>query len=101
MAKGYWIAHVDVSDREGYKAYQAENAIAFGKYGGRFLARGGACELVEGKQRSRHVIIEFKDYASALACYHSAEYAVAKIKRQGKGEMDLVVVEGYDGAQPG
>ena len=100
MAKGYWIAHVDVSDPEGYKAYQAENAVAFRKYGERFLARGGASELVEGKQRSRHVIIEFKDYASALACYHSAEYGVAKTKRQGKGEMDLVVVEGYDGVQP-
>ena len=101
MAKGYWIAHVDVSDPEGYKGYQLANAIAFSKYGGRFLARGGASELIEGKQRSRHVIIEFKDYATALACYHSSEYAVAKEKRQGKSEMDLVVVEGYDGVQPG
>ena len=101
MAKGYWIAHVDISDPEGYKQYQVENAVAFRKYGARFLARGGASELVEGKQRSRHVIIEFKDYATALACYHSPEYAVAKEIRQGKSDMDLVVVEGYDGAQPG
>lgn len=100
MTKGYWIAHVDVSDPEGYKEYQVANAVAFRKYGGRFLARAGTSELPEGKLRSRHVIIEFKDYATALACYHSPEYAVAKKKRMGKGDMDLAVVEGYDGVQP-
>ena len=39
--KGYWIAHVDVTDPEGYKAYMAANAAAFGKFGARFLVRGG------------------------------------------------------------
>jgi len=100
MAKGYWIAHVDVSDPEGWKDYQAANAVAFRKYGGRFLVRGGASELPEGKTRSRHVIIEFNDYATALACYRSPEYAAAMEKRRGKGEIDLVIVEGYDGVQP-
>ena len=101
MAKGYWIAHVDVTDAEGYKAYQAANAIAFAKYGAKFLVRAGACELQEGKLRSRHVIIEFKDYATALACYRSPEYVAAIEKRRGKGDIDLTIVEGYDGAQPG
>jgi uncharacterized protein (DUF1330 family) len=41
MAKRYWVAFADVSDPEG-KAYIAENAKAFRKYGGRFLTRGGA-----------------------------------------------------------
>ena len=100
MSKGYWIVHVDITDLEGYKAYQAANASAFRKYGARFLVRGGKSELVEGKQRSRHVIIEFPDYASALACYHSPEYAAAKAKRLDLSEMDAVVVEGYEGVQP-
>ncbi len=59
MARGYWIAHVDVSDAEGYKAYQAANAEAFRKYGGQFLVRAGASEIPEGKLRSRHVVIQF------------------------------------------
>ena len=101
MAKGYWMAHVDVRDAEGYKAYQTANAAAFSKYGGRFLVRAGASEHPEGTLRSRHVIIEFKDYATALACYRSPEYAAAIEKRKGKGDMDLTIVEGYDGAQPG
>jgi uncharacterized protein (DUF1330 family) len=64
MAKGYWIARVDVGDTEGYKGHQLANAVAFRKYVGRLLARGGRPELIEVKQRSRHVIIEFKDYAT-------------------------------------
>ena len=101
MARGYWIAHVDVSDAEGYKAYQAANAEAFRQYGRQFLVRAGASENPEGHLRSRHVVIQFKDYATALACYRSPEYAAAMEKRMGKGEIDLVIVEGYDGVQPG
>src|SRR5665647_847310 len=77
MPKGYWVVSVDVSDPEGYKAYVAENRNAFRKYGARFLTRGGKSEIVEGKGRSRIVVIEFKDYATALECYRSPEYAKA------------------------
>ena len=42
MAKGYWVALVDVSDPDGYKAYIAENAKPLRKFGGCFLARGVA-----------------------------------------------------------
>jgi uncharacterized protein (DUF1330 family) len=100
MAKGYWIGHVDIADTDAYKHYQAANAIAFKKYGARFLVRAGQSEHPEGKLRSRHVIIEFKDYATALACYHSAEYAAAIALRKDISHADIVVVEGYDGAQP-
>jgi uncharacterized protein DUF1330 len=44
MAKGYWVALVDVSDSDGYKAYIAENAKPLRKFGGCFLARGGKSE---------------------------------------------------------
>jgi len=83
--KGYWMVQVDVSDVDGYKLYVAENAKAFRKYGGRFLARGGKAETVEGTGRSRCVVLEFPDYASALACYRSPEYARAIELRKGKG----------------
>ena len=66
--KGYWVAHVDVSDPEAYKAYVAANAAAFRKFGGRFLVRGGPFETMEGRLKSRTVVIEFSDYATALAC---------------------------------
>jgi uncharacterized protein (DUF1330 family) len=96
--KGYWIAHIDVTDPEGYKPYQAANAKAFGMYGARFLVRGGRQQVTEGHQRSRTVVIEFPSYDAALACYRSPEYQAAKALRQGKGEVDLLVIEGYGGA---
>jgi uncharacterized protein (DUF1330 family) len=101
MAKGYWIAHVDVSDVEAYRGYQAANAAVFAKYGARFLVRAGQSTVKEGAPRSRHVILEFKDYATALACYESAEYAQAKALRVDASLADLIVVEGYEGPQPG
>ncbi len=101
MAKAYWIAHVDVADPEAYKAYVAANAIAFAKYGGRFIVRGGQGARKEGALRSRHVVIEFADYATAHACYDSPEYQVALALRKPISTGDLVIVEGYDGPQPG
>ena len=101
MAKGYWIAHVDVADAEAYQAYRNANAVAFAKYGARFLVRAGRGEVKEGALRSRHVVIEFKDYATALACYQSEEYRRARALREPVSQGDLVVVEGYDGPQPG
>ncbi len=53
MAKGYWIARVDVADPEGYKAYVAANAEPFRQFGARFLVRGGAFENVEGGSRAQ------------------------------------------------
>ena len=100
MAKGYWIAHIDVSNPDGYKAYVAANAEPFRKYGARFLVRGGRFEAKEGSPRSRNVVLEFKDYETALACYNSPEYARLVALRQPHSEGDLVIIEGYDGPQP-
>jgi uncharacterized protein (DUF1330 family) len=101
MSKGYWIARVDVSDPEQYKAYIAANAVAFAKYGARFLVRSGEFEALEGSARSRNVLIEFPSYQSAQDCWHSPEYQHARSLRIGAAIADLVVIEGYDGPQPG
>jgi uncharacterized protein (DUF1330 family) len=53
MAKGYWIARVDVKNEEGYKPYAAANPAIFKKYGGRLLVRGGKFDAVEGDSRAR------------------------------------------------
>jgi uncharacterized protein (DUF1330 family) len=99
--EGLWVASGDVTDPDGYKAYVAANAVAFAKYGARFLVRGGQAERPEGAIRSRIVVLEFPSYEAAVACYHSPEYAAALAVRQGKAVIDLAVVEGYDGPQPG
>jgi len=100
MAKGYWIARVDVHNMDGYKEYVAQNGAVFHKYGAKFLVRGGTFEAVEGKARARNIVLEFKDHATALACYRSPEYAKAKALRAGAVDIDIIVIEGYDGPQP-
>lgn len=100
MPKGYWVAHVDVSDSEKYKGYVAANAIAFKKYGARFLVRGGKFENPEGSTRARNVVIEFPSYQAALDCWHSPEYKHALSIRASISQGDIVIVEGYDGPQP-
>jgi uncharacterized protein (DUF1330 family) len=100
MAKGYWIAHVTVSDPEAYKAYIAANAVAFAKYGARFIVRGGPYEVVEGTARERNIVLEFPSIQAARDCWNSPEYAVAKALRTGCSTADIIIIEGYDGPQP-
>jgi uncharacterized protein (DUF1330 family) len=101
MPKGYWIARVDVHDAENYKAYIAANAEPFATYGARFLVRSGRYENPEGSSRSRNVVLEFPSYQAALDCWHSPAYQAAVALRQPVSEADIVIVEGYDGPQPG
>jgi uncharacterized protein (DUF1330 family) len=100
VAKAYWIARVDVSNEDGFKPYAAANAAIFKKFGGRYVVRGGKFDGMEGSSRSRNVVIEFPDYAAAMACYRSPEYQANIKVRQPHSAVDLIVIEGYDGAQP-
>jgi len=101
MAKGYWVARGDVRDVEAYKEYIAANAAPIAKHCGRFLVRGGRFENPEGSSRSRNVVIEFPSYQAALDCYRSPEYQAAIQIRLPISTIDMVVIEGYDGPQPG
>ncbi|MAU98108.1 MAG: hypothetical protein CMP81_19890 [Fulvimarina sp.] len=97
MAKGYWIARVDVRDPEGYKAYVAAAKPAFEAHGAKFLARGGEFTALEGTARSRNVVIEFDSVETARACYESDDYQKAKAIRQTVAEAEMIIIEGYDG----
>lgn len=101
MPKGYWIARVDVSDPEQYKAYVAANALPLSKYGARFIVRGGPFEAVEGASRSRNVVIEFPSYQAAVDCWNSPEYQAAVKLRRPVSTGEVVIIEGYEGPQPG
>lgn len=92
--KGYWIALVDVTDPEAYKAYVAANAVAFGKYGAKFVVRAGRNEQPEESAGTRHVVIEFDSYDKAVECYHSPEYKAAIEFRKNAAKARLVIVEG-------
>ena len=101
MAKGYWVGHVDVTEPEAYKKYVEANGVAFAKFGARFIVRGGDFESVEGRSRARNVVIEFPSYEVALACYRSPEYQRALELRSAASTADIIIIEGYEGPQPG
>lgn len=94
MPKAYWVAHVDVKDPAAYENYKAANAVAFAKYGAKFIVRGGKQEIREGQNRARTVVLEFQDYDTAMACYNSPEYQKALAIRKDISNGDLVIVEG-------
>ena len=101
MAKGYWIAHVDVDDADGYAKYVSTLPAIMAKHGGRYLVRRGRHEIAEGAGRSRNLVIEFPSYEQALACYRSPEYQTAAAHRKASAATDLMIIEGYNGPQPG
>ncbi len=100
MAKGYWIGRVDVTNPEAYQAYVKGNGPVFARDGARVLVRGAAPNAVEGTARARNVVIEFPDYATALACWNDPDYQAVKRLRDGHCVADIIVIEGYDGPQP-
>jgi len=94
MAKGYVIAHAEVTNPEKWAAYVAKSKVALDKFGGQPIVRGGKCEIMEGRGTARNVVLEFPSYEAALGYAHSPEYAEAKKERIGAGTIDIVVVEG-------
>jgi uncharacterized protein (DUF1330 family) len=101
MPKGYWIVRVDIADPEKYKAYIAANAEPLKKHGARFLVRAGTFENPEGACRMRNAVIEFPTYQAALDCWKSPEYQRAIKLRTDVSTADVVIIEGYEGPQPG
>jgi uncharacterized protein (DUF1330 family) len=64
------------------------------EYGGKPLARGGRGEALEGKARSRNVVLEFESYDAAQRYFHSEQYQAARALREGAAEIEMVLVEG-------
>jgi uncharacterized protein (DUF1330 family) len=94
MPKGYWVVRVSVQNQERYPEYLAAAKPAFEKFGANFIVRGGSFDSMEGTSRDRNVVVEFKDLATAKACYQSPEYQAAKVIRQKYAEADFIIIEG-------
>jgi uncharacterized protein (DUF1330 family) len=91
----YLIADVEVHDSDVYAEYRRQVLPLVQRYGGRFIVRGGAHEVLEGDWKpQRIVVIEFPDMAALRAWYGSPEYAKLIALRQGVSRGSLVAVEG-------
>ena len=92
----YVIAQVNVSNPERYPEYTAQVPPTIAKHGGRFIARGGNAEVLEGilPLPQRLVIIEFPKREAAKAWWSSEEYEPLKALRQENSEGTLFLVDG-------
>jgi len=92
----YWVARSKISDPVEYKKYTDRVPGIIGKFGGRVLARGGKFKILEGPEKfHRFIVIEFPSLEAAVACHESPEYVeAAAFRRNGAGEVELVIVEG-------
>jgi uncharacterized protein (DUF1330 family) len=91
----YVIANVNVTDPVRYEEYRRLVSPTLEKYGGRFIARGGRVEVLEGSWRpGRLVIVEFPGVEEARAWWNSPEYSEAKAIRQATSDGTLVILEG-------
>ena len=91
----YFIAEVEVTNPTAYEPYRALGGASVAQYGGRFIARGGKAELVEGSpEPQRVVIIEFADAAAARRWYNSPEYQAALPIRLANSHARAIILEG-------
>ena len=91
----YLFADVEVTDAAGYEQYRQRVSATIEAFGGRYLVRGGAMEVLEGDWTpKRLVILEFPDMARLRAWYHSPEYRPLVELRQRTATSTLVAVEG-------
>ncbi len=91
----YVIVDIDVTDPDLYEAYKKMAPPAVAAYGGKYLARGGKCEVLEGGwQPKRLVILEFASLAQAKAWVDSPEYRPARELRRKAATSRMVVIEG-------
>jgi uncharacterized protein (DUF1330 family) len=92
---GYVIAEVEVIDPQGFEEYRQLVPASIEKYGGRYVARGGQTETLEGQwQPKRLVILQFDSVERAKQWWASEEYREAKAVRQRTAISNLVIVEG-------
>ncbi len=91
----YLIADMVVTDPEGIKEYRERVGATIEQYGGKFLARGGACEVLEGNwQPHRLVLLEFESVEQAKRWYNSDEYAAIIGIRHRTADTNFVLVQG-------
>jgi uncharacterized protein (DUF1330 family) len=91
----YVVATGTVKDPEAYQEYRTLAAASIQQYGGRFIARGGKSDVLEGSfPGPRVVIVEFPSFERAQEWFSSPEYQAARQKRLAVADLDLIVVDG-------
>jgi len=91
----YFIAEIELTNPAEYESYRAAVPATIARYGGRYLTRGGAAQLIEGgPEPKRVVILEFADAAAVKRWYGSPEYQKILPLRLANSTSRAFIVEG-------
>ena len=91
----YIVVNINITDADGYQAYQRLATPTVEQYDGRYLVRGGRVEVLEGGWcPARYVILEFPTLERAREWWNSPEYLPLRAIRQRTAESSMIVVEG-------
>jgi uncharacterized protein (DUF1330 family) len=91
----YVIVDIEVTEPVRYESYKAMAPASIGRYGGRYIARGGRTEILEGDWSPRRVVIlEFDSVDRARQWLESPEYRDARRLRHETARTNMIVVEG-------
>jgi uncharacterized protein (DUF1330 family) len=95
----YLLAEIEVTDPVGFEAYRRDVPGLIARFGGRYLARGGAAAVLEGDRPvKRTVLLEFPDMPTLRAFYASPEYQPLLALRQASSQSEVLI---FDGVPPG
>jgi uncharacterized protein (DUF1330 family) len=91
----YLVADVKVSDNAAYEEYRQQVPGVIAAYGGRYVVRGGAAEVLEGtRSPNRTVILEFENMAALKTFWESPEYRPLRAIRERAATSSIVAVAG-------
>ena len=92
----YIIANIKVADPDVFDEFQEKIPAVVEKYQGRYLARGGKAERMEGNWKpSTLVILEFPSMDLARQFYYSDDYRPLMEIRHKSSKSDVIFVEGF------
>jgi uncharacterized protein (DUF1330 family) len=91
----YIIVNIEITDPERYQEYIKVAPASIAKFNGKYLARGGKTEKLEGAwDPKRVVVLEFDTYENAKAWWSCEEYSRPKKLRQSAAATNMILVEG-------
>jgi uncharacterized protein (DUF1330 family) len=91
----YVIVEIEITDPVGYEEYKNLAGATVKKYGGKYIVRGGAAEVLEGDWKpKRIVILEFESIQRAKEWLHCEEYSEPRKMRHRTAKTNMILVDG-------
>jgi len=91
----YVIVEIDVVDPVGYEEYKKLAGATVLNYGGKYIVRGGATEVLEGNWKpKRIVVLEFESMQRAKDWLNCEEYREPRKMRHRTARSNMILVDG-------